>query len=88
MSHDLTPKQQANVLAAVRFLRVRCGGWEPLAKALHFTPVTLRKPASPAVAFRVAKLACIGVDDLLAGKFPPPGVCPHCGATKGETAPE
>ena len=32
------------------------------------------------IAFRVARLAKVGVDDVLAGRFPPPGTCPHCGA--------
>lgn len=69
-----------NVRAAIRFLRIRCGGWVPLSKALRFTRSTLQKVgATPAVAFRVARLAGVGVDDLLAGKYPPPGTCPHCG---------
>jgi hypothetical protein len=32
-----------------------------------------------AVAFRVARLTGVSIDDLLAGKYPPPGTCPHCG---------
>jgi hypothetical protein len=76
---DLTKEEQAHVQAALRFLRARCGGWKPLAKALRFTSRTLSAPASTSVAFRVARLAGIGVDDLLAGRFPPPGMCPHCG---------
>jgi hypothetical protein len=35
--------------------------------------------ATPLVAFRVAKLAKVAVDDVLAGRFPAPGTCPHCG---------
>jgi hypothetical protein len=79
----LTPGEQGHVLAAVRFLRARCGGWEPLVKALGFTRKTLTKPASPAVVFRVARLAGVGVDELLAGKYPPTGVCAHCGHAAG-----
>ena len=75
----MTAAEQAHVLVAVRFLRARCGGWAPLVKALGFTRMTLTKPASPAVAFRVARLAGVGVDDLLAGKYPPAGTCAHCG---------
>lgn len=81
---DLTPKEQTNVRAALRFLRFRCGGWGQLAKAIHLKQTSLCKIATdrvvtPTVAFRVARLAKVGVDDLLAGKFPPPGTCPHCG---------
>jgi len=71
---DLTPEEQTNVRAALRFLRLRCGGWDSLAKALHFNKKTLGNVAraravSPTVAFRVARFAKVGVDDLLAGKF-------------------
>jgi hypothetical protein len=31
------------------------------------------------MAFRVARLATVTVDDLITGKFSPPGICPHCG---------
>jgi hypothetical protein len=81
---DLTAKEQTNVLTAVRFLRARCGGWAPLVKALGFTEVTLRKPATPTVAFRVARFAKVSVDDVLTGRFPAPGTCPHCGHLKGD----
>ena len=40
---------------------------------------TARRAASPMVAFRVARFAGVGVDDVLTGAFPPPGTCPHCG---------
>jgi hypothetical protein len=36
-------------------------------------------PVSASMAFRVARLAGVTVDDVLVGKFPPPGTCPHCG---------
>lgn len=77
---DLTKEEQTNVRAAIRFLRVRCGGWVQLSKTLRLTRSTLQKVgATPVVAFRVARLAGIGIDDLLAGKFPPSGTCPYCG---------
>ncbi len=45
-------------------------------------------PASASMAFRLARLANVTVDDLLTGKFPPPGICPHCGyATAPPTTP-
>jgi hypothetical protein len=82
---DLTASEQAHVRAALQFLRARCGGWLPLAKALHFKDTSLsqiarsRKTASASLAVRIARLASIGVDDVLLGRFPPPDTCPHCG---------
>jgi hypothetical protein len=80
----LTTEEQAHVRAALRFLRARCGGWAPLAKVLRFKRTTLGRVAngrtvSASVAFRVARLAKVGVDDVLAGRFPPAGACPYCG---------
>ena len=83
---DLTSKEQANVRTALRFLRARCGGLKPLAKALRYTRQTLRLPASPTLAFRIARLAGVPIDDVLAGKYPPPGTCPHCGHRKEDAA--
>jgi hypothetical protein len=81
---DLTAQEQAHVRAALRFLRVRCGGVGVLAKTLRFTEATVRhvvegRAVSAAMAFRVARLAGVGVDELLGGQYPPPGTCPHCG---------
>jgi hypothetical protein len=76
---DLTAKEQANVRAAVRFLHARLGRLDVLAKALHSTKTTLRRPASASMAVRVARLAGVGVDDVLDGKYPPAGMCAHCG---------
>jgi hypothetical protein len=76
---DLTAAEQKNVRAAIRFLRLGCGGAKPLAKALRMTRRTLNSPATPTTAFRVARLAGVTVDDVLAGKYPPAGTCPHCG---------
>ena len=79
---DLTAKEQANVRTAVAFLRARCGGVKPLAKALRFSLATIRRSAGPVLAFRIARLAGVPVDDVLTGKYPPPGVCAHCGHRK------
>lgn len=85
---DLTAQEQANVRAALRFLRARSGGWMPVAKALHTNQGALAhavggvKPVTPRLAFRVARLANVSIDDLLAGKYPPPGSCPQCGHRK------
>jgi hypothetical protein len=83
---NLSTEEQERVRAAMRFLRVRAGGWKGLAPALGFAKRTLinvkqrAKNVSPTMALRVARFAGVSVDDLLAGKFPPAGSCPHCGA--------
>lgn len=79
---DLTKEEQAHVRAAIRFLRARCGGAKMLAKALRVDRKTLISPATPTTAFRVARFAGVGVDDLLTGRFPPPGTCAYCGHRK------
>ena len=75
---DLTAAEVTNVRRALAFLRVRCGGVKMLAKALHSTKATMRVPSASLV-FRVARLAGVGVDDVLTGKYPAAGVCAHCG---------
>ena len=85
MNTDLTTQEQGHVRAALLFLRVRCGGWLPLSKALRFKDTTLanvgggHKTVSASIAMRTARFAKIPVDDLLTGKFPEAGTCPHCG---------
>ena len=32
----------------------------------------------------LARLAEVGVDELLAGRFPPAGTCPYCGHKEGD----
>jgi len=81
---DLTPAEQTHVRTALRFLRNRCGGWKTLGKVLRCNGKTLAnvangRTASPTVAFRVARIGGASVDDVLAGRFPAPGTCPHCG---------
>ncbi len=90
---DLTKQEQTNVRTALRFLRSRCGGWKPLAAALHMNPITLGKAiqgrtVTPNLAFRVARFAGVSFDDLLAGKYPAPGTCPYCGHVKEDGAAE
>jgi hypothetical protein len=84
---DLTTKEQANVRAALAFLKARYGV-KPLAKVLRVDRTTLNAPASPTTAFRVARLAGVPVDDVLRGSYPPPDVCPHCGHRKEVAAAE
>ena len=82
---DLTLTEQKHVRTAIWSLRVRVGGWTPLAKALRFQYDTVQKVAAGAravtagMALRVARFAGVSIDDLLAGNYTPPGTCPHCG---------
>jgi hypothetical protein len=82
---DLTTEEQKNVRDALRFLRTRTGGIAALAKGLRADPAYLRRviagndPVSASVAVRVARLAGVGIDDMLAGDYPPAGTCPYCG---------
>jgi hypothetical protein len=82
---DLTEQEQTNVRAALEYLRVRCGGLDQAAKALRAKFSYLRRvkmgldPVSASLALRVARLGGASVDDVLAGRWPAPGTCPHCG---------
>jgi hypothetical protein len=82
---DLTTEEQTNVRTALKFLRSRCGGWEPLAKALGTKVSSLShavggsRVVSASLTFRVARLAGVTVDDVLAGRYPGAGTCPYCG---------
>jgi hypothetical protein len=81
---DLTAKEQANVRRALKFLRARIGTWEAVAAALNTKWSTLKTAkgtgtVSASMAFRVARVAGVTVDDVLTGRYAPDGVCPHCG---------
>jgi len=82
-SSDLTLDEQEHVRAAVRFLRVRLGGLAKLAAAMgsNIGTVTaiLRRPVSAGLALRVARAAKVPLEDVLTGRWPPDGMCPHCG---------
>ena len=77
--------EQAHALAALHFLRTRLGNWKLLAKAIGFEHCTLlgvkkrRKRVSVNMAYRVARLAGVPFDDVVAGRWPVKGMCPHCG---------
>jgi hypothetical protein len=75
----LNRTEAANVRAAAWHLRARLGGLRNLAKALELSIPSVRVTNSPTMAFRLARLAGVGVDDILTGKYPPPGTCPYCG---------
>lgn len=81
---DLTAQEQANVRTALKFLRARVGDWANVGKVLGFRGKSVAnaghgQSVSARLAFRVARFAGVSIDDLLAGKFPPPGTCPYCG---------
>ena len=83
---DLTAREQKAVRTALRFLRLRVGAWAPLSKALRYeydrttwSPLFVKKAVTPALALRVARFAGVSIDELLAGQWLSPRVCPHCG---------
>ncbi|MFI5298504.1 MAG: hypothetical protein ACHREM_10430 [Polyangiales bacterium] len=83
-NHDLTAKEQAHVTAAISFLRRRYGTYEALSVALGFnagtiTQVRSKRRVTPQIAFRVARLANVSIDDILSGKYPDPSACVLCG---------
>lgn len=81
---DFDEKEQKNVRTALRFLRLRIGAWEPLAKALRYEMdsvekmVNGRRAVTARMALRVARIAGVSIDDLLEGRYLQ-GACPHCG---------
>jgi len=79
VNFTLSPKEAVNVRTAARFLRASMGGWLNVAKALHVDVSTAKRAPTPILAFRLARLVGVGVDDVLTGKYPPAGVCAHCG---------
>ena len=82
---DLDQKEQDHVRAALRLFQRRLGTLTAVASALKFSTETIKKvlggrdAVSASMAIRVARLAGVMVDDLLVGKFLPPGACPNCG---------
>lgn len=88
---DLTPEEQEHVRNAIILVRVQFGGWKPLGKMLRFDPATIihvcreRRSVSASLAFRLARLLGIGIDDLLAGKWPGDGACARCGYKDART---
>jgi hypothetical protein len=81
----LTKEEQEHVREVLRFLRIRFGNTILLAKGLRMKSDTLypvmtgKESVSAALVIRVARLAQVGIDDLLAGRYPVKGTCPHCG---------
>jgi hypothetical protein len=87
---DFSKTEEAHIRGALNFLHRRCGTWAILGRALRLggpglcTIAKGHRSATPTLAVRLAKLAGVGVDDVLSGKFPSPGTCPHCGHCKAE----
>jgi hypothetical protein len=82
---DLSPEEQKHVRTAIRFLHLRCQGWDTLAKAIRIEPdsiyriVSGRRSVTASTAVSVARLLGSSIDDLLGGRFLPAGTCEHCG---------
>lgn len=70
---------------ALRFLRYKVGGWQPLADALGVKADSISKvlrggrDVTARLAYSVARLTDVSIDDLLAGALLAPRTCPHCG---------
>ena len=84
---ELTPAEQHNVCAMVLRLRADYRSWKALAVALGINRITLvraqpeKQAPTVGLALRVARLAGVTVDSVLAGRFTPQrGVCLNCGA--------
>lgn len=82
---DLTVQEQEHVRNALIFLKVKLGTWKCVARVLHFEETTLvnvannKRTITANVAFRLARLVKVKVDDLITGTWPPVGMCPRCG---------
>ncbi len=69
--------------AALCFLAKRHGTLAKLAEAMRSKHGTVklatRGAVSAGIALRAARLAGAPLEDVLAGRWPPAGACPHCG---------
>ncbi len=83
----LTLTEQKHVRTALHNLRRRIGvraGWFPIARALGIGYDTVKKcafgerPVLPHLAFALARLLGVSIDDLIEGRILP-GACPKCG---------
>jgi hypothetical protein len=84
-SSDLTPEEQANVKTALRFLVKRHGTARKLAGAMKANfgtvaaAILARGTVSAGIALRAARVAGVPLEEVLAGRWPVSGACPHCG---------
>jgi hypothetical protein len=90
----LTDQEQRHVRTALRFLRHKVGGWQPLADALGTKADSIGKVLRGArdvtakLAYGVARLTDVSIDDLLAGALLSPRTCQHCGRPPDDFADE
>jgi hypothetical protein len=82
----ITKEEEAHIRATLAFLHAKIGSWARVAKIVRSRRRTLRRVRAGrrirtlrALARRLAKIVGVTTADLLAGRFPPPGTCPHCG---------
>jgi hypothetical protein len=86
--NDLTLTEQKHVRIALLVLWRRVGGRQALAKMLRYQLNTIeratngRREVSAVMAFRVARLMGVPLDDLLGGKITSGDVCQHCGRVR------
>ena len=79
------PEEQANVRAVLPFLRSRFGTMRNLAEEMKAQKTTVsfalnpRRAVAAGIALRVARVAGVALEEILAGRSPAPGACPHCG---------
>jgi hypothetical protein len=83
-STDLTPAERESAKVAIRHLAKRHGSYGKLAAAMSASTETVRLAArtgklSAGLALRAARLAGVPLEDVLAGRWPVAGACPHCG---------
>lgn len=87
---DLSLREQANVRAYLRLLRVRFGNWRGVERALPISHSALhdiiaeRVEVSTMIAFRIAKFLDVSLHHVLSGEALPPGTCKHCGRANEE----
>jgi hypothetical protein len=82
-SSDLTPVEQANAQAALRFLAKRHGTLANLTEVMRSkygtVKLAMRGRVSAGIALRTARVAGVPLEDVLSGAWPKAGACPHCG---------
>jgi transcriptional regulator with XRE-family HTH domain len=85
---QLNERQQANVLEALKVLRVRFGSWASLARAMGILKgamsrvVTGESRPHAGHAVRAARVAGVSPEDILKGRLFHADMCPMCG-TRG-----
>jgi hypothetical protein len=81
---DLSVDEQACVRRALRFLAKRHGTYAKLAASMKAKPATVMLAArsgtvSAGIALKAARVAKAPLEDVLAGRWPKPSMCPLCG---------